>query len=137
MSQLGKTKMKSLTVLQNRCVRVLTSSNNREHAEPLYKSLNILKLTDLKKLEMTNLAELNIRREGPRVFWDKLRLKTVSHPRAVKRGNAKFLMEPTIKGNLIKLISTNWNSQHSKIDDAKSNKIKEILKKSQIELYKL
>ena len=48
--------LKKLEVLQNKCLRLLTFSDLRSHANPLYTELNILKVRDVIKLNQLKLT---------------------------------------------------------------------------------
>ena len=47
--------MKKIFVLQKKCMRLLTFSDYREHASPIFKSLKVLKLQDIIKFSILKL----------------------------------------------------------------------------------
>ena len=48
-------RLKTLITRQNKAVRIINSSSYRNHAEPIFKTLSLLKITDLYQYSITKL----------------------------------------------------------------------------------
>ena len=99
-SNVTKTSLKKIIILQNKIVRLMTYSDQRTPASGLYKSLQILALNNMIKLTLIAIAHSFHHKTLPKIFDNLFKYLKTSHSyNAWIRSNQNFF-EPAVNTNV-------------------------------------
>ena len=77
--------------LQKKAIRLISFAKHQEHSSPLFKELNLLKLTDMIKLNNILFAHDTINNNTPAIFKDYFTFNEVSHQHdTINRLNSNY-----------------------------------------------
>ena len=79
-----KSYLSRIASLQNKAVKIISGANYQESANPYYKDLNILKVTDLYKLEVAKLMHRCVHNNFPNTFLNFFVKTREIHPRSTR-----------------------------------------------------
>jgi len=116
-------KLKKITILQNKSVRIICKMNYRAHAAPGFKELELLTIADISKLQLSEFMYKYSRNLLPETFRDYFTLNTEIHHYKTRQTNNYHFFSIT---TCIKKYSTKfsgpklWNSLPTELKSIKS-----------------
>lgn len=115
----NSTSLSRLFKIQKRAIRIITNSNYRAHTDPIFKSLQIMKLADIYKFQLMTVAFDYINGALPNSF-NSFFPNTQLHSAITRQNTNRNLCLPRPRTNFSKMsvyymIPSHWNSLHNDI----------------------